>query len=362
MPGWFSRSVRGVKSLSSRTPSAFELSCACGESVAGVRTGKYQVVNCPACARALFVFPESVYPPLKDKRRKSGAQETKQSPRAPDKGSAGRAATTAAKGTTPDPSPSEAPAEVPQRPRPPLLTPVRAVAAALILTVSLTGLGIWHMRARDAAQQVLTQAPERAHDALRSGDVRAAATEFAKAAEAVDILRRRDPPAQALRQLARETDAATRLALQGPFEIVTEAIEATESSEHDWSGAFRAAYRGGWLLVDAQVPRPPGKKEAERLELTLPLLIRGLHVRLAADFRGLVPLWGEAETRRVIFAARLEECRPFLGDNPGWELLLAPKSTLLWANAETLRALGFDVDESTEAVLAQQAEHLGVAQ
>ena len=50
-------------------PQPFELACACGHNISGIRQPTFQAVRCNRCGSPVFVLPTDVYPKPKPKNQ-----------------------------------------------------------------------------------------------------------------------------------------------------------------------------------------------------------------------------------------------------------------------------------------------------
>lgn len=364
----------------SSPPAPFQVECVCGQRVLGERGPTFQTPLCPKCRRSIFVLPASVYPVPKGQRRKAAAPRRSAVAAATRSTSAGTDSAVASSGSDT--------AGIPVRERQAVVrprrqakavvreaavaglgaldkirrrhaTPVRLVLMSVLAVVVLTGWWVFHVHARNEAEQILPVAAKLGEQALEEHDLPEAARQYQKVRLALDRLGRDDPQARTLRQTAEEIGAAANLAGGSLFDILHAA--GTENSDSSWSETFRSSYRGGWVVVDAVVSRAEKSSSRRKFELDLPISEGPQRATVVAElpiFEHLLPSGGEP--RRVIFAAQLDSCPRDPQDADSWDIVLRPKTAFLWSNAANLERLGVVPDPAMGKVLSEQAAHLGV--
>jgi hypothetical protein len=225
------------------------------------------------------------------------------------------------------------------------------------VVIALTVWWSQHVRARNEAERTLTSSVRLAEQALEDSDLVEAARLYQHVRAALDILGRTDSRARELRQTASEITASADLARLSLFEILNEAVGTTaRSGASMWADTFRSSYRDEWVLIDALVTRSSNPSTGQRFEIEFPLSSGAEQVRFAGDlacFERAVP---GGSPRRVIFAAQLDDfARDTKQDEPTWRVVLRPATAFLWSAPENLERLGFEVDEETKRILAEQA-------
>jgi hypothetical protein len=247
-----------------------------------------------------------------------------------------------------------------------LFTPVRLVLLAMGLVLLATGSWIVHSRALAQARVTLAEATKKGRDALENQEYHVAADEFERACQALDLLGRDDAEARSLRQARRESAVACQLAPHSLFELVGEAIQTRDHPGGlDWSEAFRGTYQGTWVILDTTALLPANRDDKRANRLDVSLVVQGEPVALLADFRAFEHLLIDAQPRRVVFAAQLDDCRPTQTATPGWELVFKSETAFLWSDATLYRGLGFGSDDPADEeaftqTLATQTRLLGI--
>ena len=84
MARWLAVAERLFRGEKIQPPPPFEVTCACGQTVAGQRTAAVQTPHCPVCGASLFILPASVYPTPKAPKRKVVASTKAPAEVAPD--------------------------------------------------------------------------------------------------------------------------------------------------------------------------------------------------------------------------------------------------------------------------------------
>ncbi len=212
---------------------------------------------------------------------------------------------------------------------------------------------------------ITTNAVQRAHvsfkiatkngrTALRDGDFATAAKEFKIACQALDVTGQNDEHARTVRRMHRESKVANRLATASLIDIINDAEKTAHTHGIDnWHEQFRTSHLDTWIVVQTVLTTSSGRDGKRIHSIDLPLTIGDKPVVLEANlrvFEKLTSLDVEDErmnSRPVIFAAQLQECRLKNSHRKSWNLLLRPDSAFLWSRFETLQALGFQPDELT---------------
>lgn len=382
--GWFASATNIFRRQTSEPPQCYRIRCACGETLEGDRSPAHQVVTCNGCQSPLFVLPASVYPrPATPPRRKPARREV---PHTGEATAVAQAAMSVAESSVkradgqlpPDgraarQSPRGTPGvrfRAPQalfqfdfdRWRRRTFTPLRLALAAIALVIGGTIWWRWHLQVLEKAREVLAEAPRLGEEALHEGDLSTAARQFASLRRALDVLGRDDPQARIWRQTARETEAAADLADTPLHLILREASQiVSEQSLAAWKNMFDSGLRGSWVVVDAPVSRSADADVGPRYLIDCPIYFQDEHAVLWVDLSGLEKaLAPDNEPRRVIFAARLAECRPEPEVDHTWRIVLEETSGFLWAGTEVYESLGMPLDDDTRRVLDEQAHWLGV--
>jgi hypothetical protein len=241
------------------------------------------------------------------------------------------------------------------------LTPVQGVLLCVVAVVAGTAWWMLHARAVQQAQIVLAASSKQGQELVQQGDYSAAAAELRRAVDALETLGRDDPPARATRQLWREAEAASHLALKSPHELLEEAAAPRPAAELNWTQTFRASYRDAWLLFETSVTRTDEPAPAARYRLEFPIVAGQARAVVVADLKAFDALPVDVPSQRVIFAAQLDDLRPDPAAANTWLIVLRPDTAFLWANAATWQAQGAAVDPQTAETLVKQSQLLGIS-
>jgi hypothetical protein len=234
------------------------------------------------------------------------------------------------------------------------------VRIVLLGVVVVSGFTVWwslRVSARNAAELTLTASIKQAQQALDQNDLSEAAHGFQEVKQALDILGRTDPQAQALRQTAAEITASAALAEKSLSDILHEVLENTAgASDTARATAAFSKYRDQWVLIDAQVTRQGNLSAKSRFEIEFPLLLGSEKVRIVGDLGCFERMVMGGSPRRVIFAAQLEDFTHGITSNEsGWCVRLRPETAFLWSDSDNLARLGMEVDAETNRVLQEQS-------
>jgi hypothetical protein len=369
MPGWLTTAANVFRKQAPPPVQTYSVRCGCGRAATGTRTASEQVALCPACQSSLFIFPASVYPAPPAPPPKPKKTPPAHPPAGRGRSPRGKAATgSAAREHAPSPGTANgdhrgaATAPALPRHRRKLVTPLRAVAASLMLVVAGTVWWLFHLKALDRARETIASAPHVAEEAIQQGDIQEAARQYEQIREAVARLGRDDAQALRWNQLARETAALSDLAAAPLHSILQEAIDVSHGkTESAWGEIFRGTYRGGWVLIDAPVSRSGGESGRSEFQIDFPLAVGEQSARLVADLPDFRRCLVEGTSaKRVIFAAQLADCRKDSAGTGEWRIEFRPETGFLWSSAGTYQMAGLPSDESSLAVLAEQSRLLGI--
>jgi hypothetical protein len=394
MLNWLAKATEALRRAPPPEPEPYDVGCACGHRLSGIRQPAFQVVRCHRCGNFVFVLPNDVYPKPKPKKkpaRKSSPDIRKDS--APSLATASSTVAPAAArqnvatagadaarpptSVAPAPAPASAPAapdssssseiridaiELP--PRRHFFTPVRLVACAIFGVVALTGYLVWWSQVKEKAALTLHEHIEAGDAAFREGRFDVAAAEYQQAARAVDILGRDDDESRVVRQKAKELNAIAHLSSISLYELCDEARLAV--AEHDdYSERFNRLHRDKWIVVEGDVVSDAGPDGTPQALIRYPFPIDGAPVILDARLKALEPGSALPGPQRVIFAGQLVSFAEEGIKSKAWVLRLNDATAFLWAGNDTYRALGLGSDalrsdEETNRLLAQQAEVVGI--
>ena len=355
MAGWLSRATDAFRKEAAPAPEPYEVGCDCGGRVAGERSRTAQRPPCPSCGRLIFVLPTNVYPrPVKPDSKKAAPQSATAK-------SAAKHRASLPEFTVPKP-PSSAKPKVEQNEaasrgdrsgiateaREKRLTPFRLTVLAMVVVCGLTGWGLWHRHRVESAKSIVAKATEAGMQALQDRDFSTAARELERARQAVDLLKRTDAEAQAVRLLCREAIAASGLAHDSLFELLRKSMVEIKPEDQE-ATQFNRLYRGAWVLFDTTVLVPEDSQQPCTLDM--PVFYRGQLVRIEVNFTTLRQAAGQAhsgEPARVIFAAQLERLTPSAAPQSPAVLTLKDQSAFLWTNYDNYAALGYHEERAEE--------------
>jgi len=378
MQRWLTQSSKMRGRQQPPSPKPFELRCACGNDVHGVRRAEHHEVLCRQCGEQLFVLPLDVYPPLKTKksRRKKGGKRGSDAqgagenrPRMRERVKTGtrhlgrlarhvggRVRGTGAKATGILLKTAKRQSE--------FFTPFRLVMISTLVVV--VGTIYWVMQQGDleSAARRLQSAKEAGYTAMRAGDFSAAADELEEACRALDQLGDGNPQAGEIRQMFREASAASQLSSMPLYDIVTAAERIAPDDRAGWEERFNALYADQWIVMQTAIDRVTNAAGDSRLIIDYPL-VAGRPVDIEAAFPIFNRLVKAGAIHDVIFAAQLQSCRLVGKEDERWQIQLNPETAFLWTDFENLRALGFatgeaDTEKAVQQLLAEQSQLVGV--
>jgi hypothetical protein len=386
MVGWLAKTTQLLRQRHAPEPPApFELGCACGHHISGIRQPRFQAVTCHRCGNLLFVLPVDVYP--KPKAKKSAAKRVPPAP-TPELQSRIKTAqpvpvpSTHASGANPaqvagsaapqsgspapllreESKPAVSPTVLVRRP---LVSRFRLIVLAMVAVVTATVYFVWQSRLNDRAIVSLPGHLDSGAAALRAGNLPEAAAEYRQAAWAVNRLGREDVESAGIRQKARELDAIVNLSAVPLYDICEEARRAAPSGAVKWTDTFNQLYRDSWIIVEGDVIRDSGPDGVARAMVRFPFPIDNAPVVFDAQLTALAALSDKGSPPHVIFAGQLASLTKEGTKNPVWMIRLKDPSAFLWVNYDTYQALGLGPEAPGEAndarrILSQQAAALGL--
>lgn len=309
--------------------------------------------SCPGCGRHVFVLPLNVYPVVVRTARKPAPPPAK-TDEAPKRSPSSRHRA-ADEQAHKEPRPSGILLESQSR----LLTPFRMIVIAIALIAISTGWGLWWRHSVESAKAQVQAASEAGMKALKDGDFGVAARQLTRARDAVDLLRRTDADANAIRRSCREAVAGNELSSSSLIEMLVEYVEESKAKAKKASLGNR--HRGAWTIVDSLVTNPG---DSGPCLLDMPIAIDGIPFRVEIDSAAIRNAAQREQANglaRVIFAATLSEIRPETDEDSGPTLVLNGKSAFLWTTLETYQQLGYTEDDverlqETRNLLTRQLE------
>jgi hypothetical protein len=280
---------------------AFQVVCACGQSVAGQRRRQHQVVSCPSCRQPLFILPRSPWPD----------------------GHAGAAGVA-----------SSASSRTGRFLRYRLLG--AGVAALAVMVVLYLGLRPYLTRDRKDTSAVLDEAEIREHwasgqQALAGGNFRVARRLLARAVQGQEQ-RRSLPQAEQRRliQLYRQADLLANLLNLSLAEVLQQGLRLRDDEE--WQAKF-ADYRGRAVVFDDEVRRDGmGRPVLAAVQVSA----GGVQARPALEDLELLQRLPLDRPQRLLFGARLERCAREEGG--AWVVRFQPDSGVLLTDPEAAAA------------------------
>ncbi|MDZ4688151.1 MAG: hypothetical protein SH850_24010, partial [Planctomycetaceae bacterium] len=242
------------------------------------------------------------------------------------------------------------------------LTPLRLIAVAVCLTVTLMGYVLYRQARWSHAQSTVQASIDAGTEALNQRDFPKAAAALDEAATALTILGRHDDAAQTIQRLAREAMVCDGLSAESLPQMLTELFEQHDAT--DLSTRFARRCAGRWILFDAPLYLAADEKKSVLFDL--PLLVEKELVEVRLDghpWPSLLSGSTAALPTRVIFAAQLDRLEPATKKNPVIRLWLRSDTAVLWSERETLEALDLlptDADQLTvvDGILSTQRDVL----
>lgn len=395
MSGWLSRAKGAFGGREAEVaPEPVEIACPCGRKVEATRRPAFQRVLCKGCGEPFFLLPLDIYPRpvMKVRKVKPPKPDLKTKP---------------ASGTK---SPSEkataATEAAPARPGIDLqkelsafagkaraqLTPLRLIVLSLLAVIGLTGWWQWNRAARSTADLDFKAANEAGQAALQKNDLVEAADQFARAAQAADVLQRHDVAAEHARQRARQLTAINSLLTRSLSEVL-DAAKATRQSGDAAAveSEFASLHAGRWIVLQSEVtPSADTAKSStenvweQRMELdgetliltgALPIFSKvpatpspsspDANADPNAPLQRLLAV-NDLGQREVLFAAQVESLK-WSAEQSAWMLTLKPSSGFLWTDYDLLLAAGLLPDElrteqQLRSLLLEQSRWIGAAE
>jgi len=378
MSNWLEKataSFSNKKGEASTEPTPFELRCACGESVMGLRRPLFQNVLCKACSVHHFVLPTDVYPkakrPVKKKKKKAGKRKAavKKLPlRLRVKEGVSQAGHRVRQKVSETSRRSKEKVKLVIKRQIAVFTPFRLVILAMIGLV--IGTVYWKLQSNsfEQAQQTLVNAQEKGEAALQEQDFLTAADEFAKAAAALIVLNRNDKSAVYIRQMYAESTAGSRLLQMSLVDLLDEANSVlSNGGEKRWQARFDNTYKNNWIVLETAVFKEIGLSGETRTVIDLPLVVHGKRVVFTGSLNVLDRLQLDSDSQSIILAAQLVSCTEESEPDQIWKVELGSETAFLWTNFENYRTLGFEFDEfhtaeQVQEMLGNQARIVGLEQ
>ncbi len=372
MSDWMAR-AKGLfgQAQAEPEPEPVEIACPCGGSLEAMRRESFQRVLCKNCGEAFFLLPLDVYPrPVMKVRIVPGPRRK-------------------AAAETPKPNETQAPATTAIPTRPLIdsravwnsirqriarqFTALRMVVVSLLLVIALTGWWQWQRSAQASAEITFKQAWDAGQAAVAKQDWLAAQSEFDRVAKAANVLERSDSQAEEARQWQREFTAVNWLLTNSLAELFDDLRtrrqkETTAAAE----SAFPGLFSGRWIVLQTEMT--PATKPSDSIDWEQPLLFETEGLLLVGQFPAFAKVpppqvdasGPAAETREVIFAAKLDSVR-WDAARSLWVVRLSGSSCFLWSHYDALLAAGLPPDElrselQLKSLLSEQSKWIGISQ
>ena len=293
----------------------------------GKREEVWQEVICNRCGNGKFILPINVYPPViaPEEIANPVSATPPPTPELP----VAKVATEKVAGIAVDVKPSKR-----------FFTPRRLFALLGVIGFAVAGATIYWSIQRANVQAAESDFKEHADAGLafvRAGKFSEAVPELQQAVAALDILDRDDEKSQEVRQMLKESEAASNLSRLLLFEMF-EGFEAhVTRGSSNWETEFRTEFANQWVVLETQVYRD----STGGIVLDFPLFIGSAMVLLKGELSIFEELTITKEPRTFILALQLESCERFEKPSPYWVIQFKPKSAFLWTNYNNLLAIGF---------------------
>lgn len=373
----------------------FEVDCPCGTTLGGFRRRQHATLRCPNCEEAVYIQALNPRRPPKPRRgrKHSDWPTTTITPRR--EVEPRRRVMIDSPEEPAGPPPTETFARVrhhlflrgraawselhtrAKAIRPPHFSRLQITMAAVALLVVATAAWQWdRYRQRQFAKDLVAYTST-GIESLAGGDFSAARDELRRADRAARGLRGDSPRQRAARQLYREADIWSSLAVGSIHRLTSGTLNAPPVDPQQWPEQFNERFLGRCLIFDARVTRtalyasPLKVKQDSVVPQPLdppqsPAIPTGLKLEWAAigpnaRIEVVVPEVPEfasidiGESRRVLFGARLAGLAPSPTEPGLWLLRLEPESCTPVTLTAPLEHLGWPDDEQLRTLIAQQA-------
>jgi len=358
----------------------YEVTCVCGEPVAGMRRKSWIEAECQTCLQSVFVLPANVYPstpsvpseilggsfadrlkvvlaevlPKRDGKDVAKEKINK-------RGSAVEPADVGAAAATAMP-----PQKVRWRLSLPsidikavvvrTLTPFRLLMLAMIAIITLTGYWMTYQQAIEAAHQTWLKSADEAQALLEDKEFLQLQTVLTAAVDAGRVLGKDDPEWRATLNLLQETQAINSiaggsllLAFRRAYDDERRLVDGAEALVGDEAGTGTFVFdsylqphpvREGVFLMD--FPATP----THRVEVTIPIPQISALLRAIGD-------------QRVLFAGRIQYVEaPAAGTSDAWNLQLDPTSFVLLTHTDHCEQIGLSPEDDPDVttILTRQRD------
>ena len=388
MSGWLSRAKGAFGGREAEIASEpIEIACPCGRKVEATRRRDFQRVLCKGCGEPFFLLPRDVYPRpvMKVRRVKPAKSDTKTNSDSVQSVAKAEPASVRSRIDV-----QKAFSNFAGRVRA-QFSPLRIIVLSLLAVIGATGWWQWTRAARSSAELVFKSASEAGQVALKKKDFVDAAQQFARAADAADVLKRHDVPAEQVRQRFRQLTAVNSLLTRS----LTDLLEAAKAGrlKGDFAAVeseFSSLHAGRWVVLQTEVtptsePTTPQSvniwEQRVQMDGESFLLTGSLPIfsKIPATLPTPAPPEGNAAPeaqpqlvlndlgqREVLFAAQVESLK-WNGAQSVWVLTLKSSSGFLWTDFDLLEPTGLQPDElrtepQLRAMLLEQGRWIGAAE
>jgi hypothetical protein len=331
----------------------FDVRCACGQPMTGVRGDHRQFVRCPGCGQMQFVLPENCYPvpkpppgvapvwPEAEEEPKEEKPAAEPVPHAPVAERLRDGLRHVGEGTAASLRSLKPPAR--------WYSPVRLLLFAIVAVVAGTVVVTVFLSRRAGLARELASARDASLAALNEGNFTAAQQQLAPAMRSLDRYGAGDREFAEFRQLAREIAIFAEL-LEPAMEQVVD--DTRGMSPEEVEAYFRDKFESPALILEAAVARSTDESATgSGITLDARLLVGTDLVRVAtADLALLRGLPADA-SNRVLFGARIQSIDH---DNAGAVIRLVPESGVWITSATCLEKISWPVDDETRTLLETQ--------
>ena len=359
-------------------PVPFTVSCACGETLEGLRRNSWTQVQCESCNETHFVLPVNVYPtstrvpslvldgsflqrlkvvvgelvaPKSETTAEAKSEKTPRAERVEDYAPPPRVAESVPKEQRGEPAPQEETASgaqeevlaFPTKQRRPiskkLFTPVRMLVAGAVLAAIATGWWITHQNRLESARNLWRSSMDEVEIALEQQDVSGLLSPLESAVEAAAILQKRDADVFAAENLLLQVTAVANLSQIDLLREIDDVVAVDAGEREDAVRIMNSAISGQWFILECPV------RQNARLD-------RGVEF-VMPDGSTSLPVYYVAEAEWPLSAQQ---------DLGGAPLLLAVKVLDISTNVAGLSGLVVRFDAKQLALLTEEivAEDAGL--
>lgn len=356
----------------------YEVQCACGEPVTGVRRAAWIEGECQSCLQSVFVLPANIYPStpsvpseipggsFSDRLKAVVAELFPGRHEAPPDiaDSVGSAATDEA-----DPCTAVGTAEDKVRWRLSLpsidvkgaavrvATPFRMLMLVMFAVVAITGYWITYKRAVEAAHQAWLKSGDDAQALLDERDFLQLEVVLATAVDAGQILGKNDPEWRGTLNLLQETQAINSIAAGSLLTAFHRAYDAALSLVDDAEDVLREEATTGTFVFDSYLHHHPETDDVFLMDLPA---TPGRHaVDVIIPVPAINDLLHANGDDRVVFAAKIVSVNaPAVNTADAWKLQIDPRSFVLLTSPVHCEEIGLspDYDKDIEIILTRQRE------